>query len=103
MITSIIIALVILCIIFCAIGLAQAKFIQQYKDENAALRVEINNAAVLIERINEYIKKNKKLEEAVNAEQTALEATPDGGLADRANNLFNNVRFNGGGDGKDAA
>lgn len=100
MITSIILILLIACAVCGAIVFIQAKIIKNYKNENAVLRAGMNDTAERLERIYEHINKNKKLEEAVNAERKALETTPDGGLAGRANNLFTGMHFNrGGGDG----
>ncbi|MDR2510235.1 MAG: hypothetical protein LBC77_06285 [Spirochaetaceae bacterium] len=103
MIASIIVILLLLCTLFGTIVFMQSRIIKNYKNENTVLRAGMNNTAARLERIHEHINKNKKAEEAVNAERKALETTPDGGLAGRANNLFSSVRFNGGNDGDGAA
>ena len=41
------------------------------------------------ERLQKAVSENKTVEEAANAEKSELSKTPDSGLADRANNLFN--------------
>lgn len=72
--------------------------IKRYKDANEVLLNEVEDAAARLIRLREYAAKNKNIEEAANAERKELNETADGGLADRANNLFG-VRNGAGGGG----
>jgi hypothetical protein len=87
-----------LCVIFVLIIRVQSKRIKNYKNENAELHANIQNAAEQLEHLRGYIAKNKLIEEAANAERRELNETADGSLIGRANNLFG-VRDKGGGNG----
>jgi len=41
-----------------------------------------------VERLNKVLERNEKIGEAADAQRAELAATEDGGLADRANDLF---------------
>jgi hypothetical protein len=86
-----------LCAVLILIVYIQSKIVKKYKNENAAMRVEINNAAARLEHIREYMNKSEKIGEAANAERKELNKTDDGALACRANALFGGVRNGGGG------
>jgi hypothetical protein len=84
----IILGLLALCVIFVLIIGTQAKRVKKYKQENAALNAAMRDAAVRLEHIREYIRKNNIVEETANAQRQELNNTPDAGLASRANSLF---------------
>jgi uncharacterized membrane protein len=75
----------------------QAKRARRYREEAESLRRANREAARRLEYLRRYMAKNKTVTEEAEHERRELEKTPDGGLADRANNLFGGVREPAGG------
>ncbi|MDR3356477.1 MAG: hypothetical protein LBO04_04735 [Spirochaetaceae bacterium] len=77
-----------LCVIFILMTVALAKRVKKYRQENAGMRVAMEEAAARLEHAREYMRKNKIAEEDANEQRQELNDTADGCLASRANSLF---------------
>jgi Tfp pilus assembly protein PilO len=84
----IILVLTALCGILVFVISAQSKRVKNYRRENEELRIEIGKAEWRVKRLQQYMAKNKSIEEGADAERRELNETADGGLVGRANSLF---------------
>jgi len=80
-------ALVCAAAVFAAV--AQGKRAKKAEAENKTLHEAFWRINEKAERLQKALGETSKAEEAANAERKELAQTPDGGLVDRANSLFN--------------
>jgi Tfp pilus assembly protein PilO len=86
------IALLVMALVCAAAILAavmQGKRAKKAEAENNTLHKAFWQMKEKAERLQKALGETSKVEEAANAERKELAQTPDSGLADRANNLFN--------------
>jgi len=67
----------------------QGKRAKKAEAENKILREAFWQVKEKAERLQKALGESSKVEEAANAERKELAQTPDSGLVDRANKLFN--------------
>jgi Tfp pilus assembly protein PilO len=87
LITLLVMVLVCAAAIFAAV--MQGKRAKKAEAENKTLHEAFWQMKEKAERLQKALGETSKVEEAANAERKELAQTPDSGLVDRANNLFN--------------
>lgn len=95
MIQAFLIALLVMVLVTAAAVIAaviQGKRAKKAETENSALREAFRQVQDKAERLQKVIGDSVKAEEAANAEKKELAQTPDSGLADRANSLFDQLQ-----------
>jgi uncharacterized protein YoxC len=88
----IVLGLLAVCAVLVLVIVIQTKRLKKMKAQNDLLAEAVNKAAWELKRLKSLIDETKKVTEEANGKRQELSATPDAGLAGRANALFGGMR-----------